>query len=73
VFADQENVVCTLKWPSLTAKTGKKSSFCKEKSLVGWTPEQILNKVLNRKILFFLLILEMLSDIQHRDQSFVKK
>jgi hypothetical protein len=38
VFVEQENIVCTLKWPSVIAKNGKKSSFYEEKSLVGLTP-----------------------------------
>ncbi len=37
MFVKQENIVCTLKWPSLTAKKRKKSSFYEEKSLVGLT------------------------------------
>jgi hypothetical protein len=31
VFVEQENIVCTLKWPNLIAKNEKKSSFYKEK------------------------------------------
>jgi hypothetical protein len=38
VFVEQENITCTLKWPSVIAKNGKKSSLYKEKSLVGLTP-----------------------------------
>jgi hypothetical protein len=37
VFVTQENIVYTLKWPSLIAKT-KKSSFYEDKRLVGVTP-----------------------------------
>jgi hypothetical protein len=36
----QGNFVCTFKWPSLIAKSGKKSLFYEEKSLVGLTPSQ---------------------------------
>jgi hypothetical protein len=36
VFVAQENIVCTLKWPSLIAKKAK-SSFYEEKCLVGLT------------------------------------
>jgi len=41
VFVAQENIVCTLKWPSLTAEKQKKN-FNKEKSLVGLTPGAFL-------------------------------
>ncbi len=34
-----KNIVCTLKWPSLTVKKQKKSSFYEEESLVGLTLE----------------------------------
>jgi hypothetical protein len=40
VFVEEENIVCTLIWPSLTPKIGKKSLFYEEKSLVGLTPGQ---------------------------------
>jgi hypothetical protein len=47
VFIAQENIVCTLKWPSLIAKTGKNLRFKrKEKSLVGLTPGINFNNVL---------------------------
>jgi hypothetical protein len=40
VCVAQDNIVCTLKWPSLIAKkTEKISSFYEEISLVGLTPE----------------------------------
>jgi hypothetical protein len=38
VFVAEENVVCTLKWPGLTANKEKKSLFYEEKSLVGLSP-----------------------------------
>jgi hypothetical protein len=40
VFVEQENIVCTLKCPSIIAKNGKKYAFYEEKSLVGLTPGQ---------------------------------
>ncbi len=45
MFVEQENIVCTLKWPSIIAKNGKKSSFYEEKNLVGLTPVDILENV----------------------------
>jgi hypothetical protein len=45
VFVAQENMVCTLKWPSLIAKT-------EEKSLVGLTPEQV--SIFRRKTVFLI-------------------
>jgi hypothetical protein len=59
VFVAQENIVCTLKWPSLTAKIGKKYSFYKEKSLVGLTLGNHKNE--NKKPHFLPLIDLLLS------------
>ncbi len=39
MFVIKEIILCTLKWPSLIAKNGKKSLFYEEKSLLGLTPE----------------------------------
>jgi hypothetical protein len=38
LFLPQENMAFTINWLSLIGKKGKKSSFYKEKCLVGLTP-----------------------------------
>jgi hypothetical protein len=61
VFIAEENTVCTLKRPGLTAKKWKKKSFYEEKSLVGSLWASIKVKKNNRLIqltdVFCLLLL----------------
>ncbi len=38
VFVAWDNIVCTIKWPTLIAKNGKKNLRFTKKNLIGMTP-----------------------------------